>query len=199
MARYTTLACEAESEIEILRSRFIASGREVTTVAEAESFLQQIRARYPDATHHCYAFKVAGPPVVDRFSDDGEPSGTAGKPIYIVLEHHLHNAIIVVTRYFGGTKLGKGGLVKAYTEAAKALLDTAGTLEREPEVLLALSYPYALEGSLAHFCQELGLRPELTYAEQVYAHWSVPESRLERVCQRLEEWTVQGLTFEPKV
>jgi putative IMPACT (imprinted ancient) family translation regulator len=71
-------------------------------------------------------FAWRAPPVVDRFSDDGEPSGTAGKPILTVLEHKVYNAIVVVTRYFGGTKLGTGGLVKAYTQATQALLEAAG-------------------------------------------------------------------------
>lgn len=195
MSIYTTLAQEAETEIEVLRSRFIASGREVISAIEAEAFLAQIRKRYPDATHHCFAFKVAGPPVVDRFSDDGEPSGTAGKPIYTVLEHHVHNAIIVVTRYFGGTKLGKGGLVKAYTEAAKALLEVAGSVEREHEIWLQLDYAYTLGGSLEHFFQSLDLKPELEYSDQIRCLLPVPESQWEQVIARFEDWVGQGLTW----
>lgn len=195
MSTYTTLAREAETEIDVLRSRFIASGREVASVDEAEAFLRQIRERYPDATHHCYAFKVAGPPVVDRFSDDGEPAGTAGKPIYTVLEHHVHNAIFVVTRYFGGTKLGKGGLVKAYTEAAKALLETAGTVEREPEVLVKITYPYALSGALEHFLQREGLSPQLEYSAEIDCRVAVPLSRWPQIQEHLQDWVGQGLSW----
>jgi len=196
MSIYTTLAQEAETEIEILRSRFIVSGKEVLTATEAEAFLNEIRKRYPDASHHCYAFKVAGPPVVDRFSDDGEPSGTAGKPIYTVLEHHIHNAIIVVTRYFGGTKLGKGGLVKAYTEAAKALLETAGLIEREPEIVLQINYAYTLGGSLEHFFQGEDLKPELDYSHQISCRLPVPISRLDEITMHLDDWAGQGLNWK---
>jgi uncharacterized YigZ family protein len=190
---YRTLAGPGESEIVILNSRFIASGNEVHTVEAAEAFLRQIQARYPDATHHCYAFKVNGPPVVDRFSDAGEPNGTAGRPILTVLEHHLSNAIIVVTRYFGGTKLGKGGLVKAYTQAAQALIAAVGVAEREPETSLLLSYPYTLAGALEHFYRHQGLSAEMTYGEAITAQLLVPVSKIENVTTALNEWQHQGL------
>ncbi|PIQ26560.1 hypothetical protein COW36_01660 [bacterium (Candidatus Blackallbacteria) CG17_big_fil_post_rev_8_21_14_2_50_48_46] len=183
--RYTTLAREAETEIIILKSRFIASGCEVQTVEAAEAFLHKTRERWPDATHHCYAFRVGGPPLVDRYSDDGEPSGTAGKPIMTVLEHNLYNAILVVTRYFGGTKLGTGGLVKAYTQAAQALIETAGRLEKEPCLSLELHYPYALSGTIEYQLAQAGLKAEFTYSADVQAQVEVPLSQKEQLLAQL--------------
>lgn len=193
---WQTLASPGEAEIIVLNSRFIASGAEVRDLASAEAFLKQIQTCYPDATHHCYAFKVLGPPLVDRFSDDGEPNGTAGRPILTVLEHHLANAIIVVTRYYGGTKLGKGGLVKAYTEAAKALIEQVGTVAREAETALSLDYPYTLAPLLEHWYRQQGLHPTLAYAERVRASLSVPQSRLALIESELGEWGHQGLNLD---
>lgn len=190
--KYVTLAHEAEIEILVLKSRFIASGREVRSVEEAESFLAAVRTRYPDASHHCYAFRVAGPPVVDRFSDDGEPAGTAGRPILTVLEHHVYNAIVVVSRYFGGIKLGTGGLVKAYTQAAQRLLEAAGLSEKEPEVQIVLQYPYGLGGTVAYQLRQMGLSSECCYAEDVTCYLRVPLSRRQELKDRL---SLNGLTL----
>lgn len=196
MAIYRTLAHPGSAEVVILKSRFLADGCEVRTATEAEQFLKQIQARYPDATHHCYAFKVLGPPLVDRFSDDGEPNGTAGRPILTVLEHHLSNAIIVVTRYFGGTKLGTGGLVKAYTQAAKALIEAVGIAEREDCQNIAVHYPYSLAGHLEYWFRQQGFEPELNYAEQISTLLQVPESQLPAATSALEEWVHQGLSWQ---
>lgn len=196
MSAYITLAAAGEIEIVILKSRFIASGAAVQDAASAEAFLKQIQQKYTDAHHHCYAFKVKGPPLVDRFSDDGEPGGTAGRPILTVLEHSAHNAIIVVTRYFGGTKLGTGGLVKAYTQAAKALIDSVGLIEREPAIALSLEYPYALAGALEYWYKQHGFTPELSYTTQIRADLQIPVSRLPAAEASLQDWLHQGLSWQ---
>lgn len=195
MSRYYTLARSSTHEILILNSRFIAQGTEVQDVAAAEAFLKSVQARYPDAGHHCYAFRLAGPPGVERFSDDGEPSGTAGRPIYTVLMHHVQNAIIVVTRYFGGTKLGTGGLVKAYTQAAQELIAAAGVVEREPTTELLLCYPYALAGSLDHWLKGLELNAIREYGADISTEVQVPLRLLAGVKAQLHEWEVQGLSW----
>ncbi|MGV3523123.1 MAG: IMPACT family protein [Candidatus Sericytochromatia bacterium] len=195
MSRYYTLAGAHTHEILILNSRFIAQGAEIQDVAAAEAFLKSVQARYPDAGHHCYAFRVVGPPGVERFSDDGEPSGTAGRPIYTVLMHQLQNAIIVVTRYFGGTKLGTGGLVKAYTQAAQELIATTGIIEREPTTALLLCYPYTLAGSLDHWLKSLELRAEREYGAEISTEIQVPLRLLAAVTAQLNEWEIQGLSW----
>lgn len=174
---YLTLARSAESEITVLKSRFIASGREVCTPEAAEAFLAEIRQRYPEASHHCYAYCVLGPPTTNRCSDDGEPSGTAGRPILTVLEHRVSNAMVVVSRYFGGTKLGTGGLVKAYTQATQALLESAGLCQREATVKLQLVYSYPLHGLVEYQLQQQQLSAEFTYAETVTCQTCVPLSQ----------------------
>ena len=129
------------------------------------------------------------------FSDDGEPSGTAGKPIHTVLEHNVNNAMIVVIRYFGGTKLGKGGLVKAYTEAAQALLEEAGTLERVPQKAIQMTFPYSLNGSIQHWLNGHQLQTELQYAAEVSCEFNLPVSLLERFRQQANAWEQQGLKY----
>jgi uncharacterized YigZ family protein len=196
MSRYTTLAQAASTEIIILNSRFIALGQEVATVEAAEAFLKEVRQRYPDATHHCYAFKVQGPPVVDRFSDDGEPGGTAGRPILTVLEHRVTNAIAVIVRYYGGTKLGTGGLVKAYTQATQALLEAAGLAEREPLRQFKLNLPYSLLSTLEHHLRSLNLSLQTTYGAEIEATLDVPESLVTNLEATLDGWFAQGLRWQ---
>lgn len=107
-------------EIVEKKSRFIATVLPVSTEEEAISYIEQYKKKYWDARHNCYAFSVGIKQPVLRFSDDGEPSGTAGKPILeVITKEELHNVLVIVTRYFGGTLLGTGGLVRAYTQAAK--------------------------------------------------------------------------------
>ncbi|MBF2054625.1 MAG: YigZ family protein [Candidatus Sericytochromatia bacterium] len=196
MSVYQTLAQPATAEIEILHSRFIASGTAIDSPKAAESFLAEIRQQHPDANHHCYAFQLLDPPLSERFSDDGEPNGTAGRPILTVLSHQLSNTIIVVTRYFGGTKLGKGGLVKAYTQAAQALLTSAEKVTREPMSWLQLHYPYPLDGSLSHWLQQHQLTAEKDYSEAVSARVYVPTRLLPALQGQLQEWQGQGLRWE---
>lgn len=193
---YTTLAETAETEIVVLNSRFIAAGGPVSSLEAAEGFLAAVRQRYPDATHHCYAFKLLGPPRLERFSDDGEPNGTAGRPIHTVLDHQLSNAIIVVTRYFGGTKLGKGGLVKAYTQAAQALIAVAGTLQAEPCQALSFNYPYELGGKISYLLEQAGLSPQLTYSANISATVEIPDSQYAMLLKSLNDFSNQGLQLQ---
>jgi len=117
--RYPIPAQTVRTETTIKRSRFIATLGYANTVVAARTFIQQIRAEMPDATHHVYAFRIGyGGSVIEGLSDDGEPAGTAGKPVMAVIRGaDLGDVVIVVTRYFGGTKLGTGGLVRAYIGA----------------------------------------------------------------------------------
>lgn len=122
-----TFAQEGESRIEISRSVFIGNSKEVSSAGEAEEFVSSIRAKYPDARHVCYAWRTSGDTFMQKYSDDGEPSGTGGMPILNVLtKKDITNAVITVTRYFGGILLGKGGLVRAYTEAASKAAEESG-------------------------------------------------------------------------
>ena len=131
--RYPIPAGEAGHEIAVLRSRFLANAAPAASVDGARVFIQVIRDRHPDATHHCWAFLVGPPGSSDRvgMSDDGEPHGTAGRPLLHALSHaNVGDIVVVVTRWFGGTKLGTGGLVRAYSDAVRGLLERLPTVER---------------------------------------------------------------------
>lgn len=128
---YFTIRVPSRHEIKIKGSRFISESEVVASVEEAQKALERIRKREFAATHHCYAHRVG---LFDqmrfKYSDDGEPSGTAGRPIYdVICGHKLTDTLVVITRYFGGTKLGTGGLVKAYCAAAKQVIEKSGIRE----------------------------------------------------------------------
>ena len=129
MEEYLTVKDAAEVETVIERSRFITSVKRVESEEDARSFVESVRKRYPDATHNCYAY-IAARGVYSRYSDDGEPSGTAGPPIFDVIKNNkLLDTAIVVTRYFGGVKLGTGGLTRAYGGCAAQGVKTCGIVE----------------------------------------------------------------------
>lgn len=130
--RYRTVTSLAKIELEEKKSRFIAVCRPLSTEAEATAFVGAIRQDYPDATHHVYAWILGGDTNLQRYSDDGEPQGTAGIPVLDALRKNgIDQAGIVVTRYFGGTMLGAGGLVRAYGKAAAQAMKAAGPVDMQ--------------------------------------------------------------------
>ena len=136
------------------KSRFIANVRKVQSEEEAVAFIEEMKKRYYDARHNCSAFVIGTRGELTRCSDDGEPSKTAGMPILEVLRHSgVEDAIIVVTRYFGGTLLGTGGLVRAYTEGAKAALEAAEILTYKQCVDLNITVDYSLYDKITNLCQ----------------------------------------------
>lgn len=132
------------TEIIVTKSRFITSIAPVFTVDEAKAYLQQIRSEMPDASHHVYAYRIGhGKSVIESMSDAGEPSGTAGPPVLAVLRgSDIGDIIVIVTRYFGGTLLGTGGLVRAYGDAAREGLDALKTELKIAKTLLGIETPY---------------------------------------------------------
>lgn len=130
LKKYKTILREAQAEIVEKKSRFIATVRPVRTEEEARAFLEEMKKKYWNATHNVFAYQIGERDELQRFSDDGEPQGTAGMPVLSVLKgEEVKNTAIVVTRYFGGTLLGTGGLVRAYGKAAKEGLLAAGIAE----------------------------------------------------------------------
>ncbi|MFG1637107.1 IMPACT family protein [Pseudonocardia alni] len=152
------IARDGSAETEIARSRFVCTVARVADVGAAQDVIDRVRRAGPDATHHCTALRIGDPGTGDltaRSSDDGEPSGTAGVPMLEVLTRRgLTDVVAVVSRWFGGTKLGAGGLVRAYSGALTAALDTVGELRRvrHRELLLAVGHDRAgrLEHDLRH-------------------------------------------------
>lgn len=145
LERYSTVRQYGAEEIVIKKSRFIGHARPVESEAEAVAFIDELKKKYWDATHNCSAYVVGERDEYQKALDDGEPSGTAGKPILEVIKHRgLKNVAVVVTRYFGGIMLGAGGLVRAYTDGAVAGVDAAGTIVKvlHREVIVDVDYTW---------------------------------------------------------
>jgi uncharacterized YigZ family protein len=144
MTRYRIPARQARAEIQVLNSRFIATVAPVFSVEDARTFVDLMRREFADATHNVPAYLIGhGTSVIAHCSDDGEPSGTAGRPALAVLQGSgLGDAAVVVTRYFGGTKLGTGGLVRAYGDAVRAVLPELPLAEKMPTHTVRIELPY---------------------------------------------------------
>jgi uncharacterized YigZ family protein len=169
-------------EIEVKRSRFIAYAQHIQSTADAKKFIQHLKDKYPDARHHCHAF-IGGAPNNSNlygFSDDGEPSGTAGMPIFTHLKHSgLGEVIIVVVRYFGGTKLGTGGLARAYGDAAKRVLQVLTKQEFIAMEPLYLTMSFALEARVRKEVQAIGGNvKEVAYGQEVTMTVEKPKQKL---------------------
>lgn len=152
------------------RSRFITYCEKVSSTEEFKTFLQRLKSQYPDARHFCYGFRIGPLTSAQRgFSDDGEPSGTAGMPILNVIDHSAFSDIaIIVVRYFGGTKLGTGGLARAYSEAAKQSLEQTTWQEYEAQQVIQLKCGFQQEHQVRYLINQLeGKILEVTYSESV--------------------------------
>lgn len=142
--RYPIPAAETRTEIKVKNSTFIATVAPVFSVEEAKAFIQRVKTEFADATHNVPAYQVGfGTAVLAHCSDDGEPSGTAGRPMLAVVQGSgIGDIAVVVTRYFGGTKLGTGGLVRAYSDAVKAVLAILPLAQKVPTYTVMMAFPY---------------------------------------------------------
>jgi len=180
-----TLAQNAEFQQTIQKSRFIARAAAVTTPEEALDFLA--KAREPEATHNCWAYKVG---QQYRFSDDGEPSGTAGRPILSVIEGQgLDGVMMVVTRYFGGVKLGAGGLIRAYGGVAAECLRQAPRRQVVPMLRVRIEAPFEYSNSLFHLVQGLSRASEEYTEHGLCMVLELEESSYEELKLRLHDAT----------
>ncbi len=149
MIRYSTICGEGQTELVIERSRFIGYAKPVETREEAEQFIREIKARHRDANHNVPAFVIGEKLQQQWASDDGEPQGTAGVPmLQMMVKEEITNVAVVVTRYFGGIKLGTGGLVRAYTNTAKGALEAAGIRQVKDQTVMVVSMDYTYLGKL---------------------------------------------------
>jgi len=156
MTQYPVPAKTVRIETTVVNSRFIATAGRAETAEGARQFIRSIREELPDATHHVYAFKIGyGGSVVEGMSDDGEPTGTSGPPILAVLRGaNIGDIVVVVTRYFGGTKLGTGGLVRAYSGAAKAILASLPVELKIDRAYIGVTVPYSFYERLRQLMAE---------------------------------------------
>lgn len=157
------------SEIVVKKSRFIATFAPVKTNEEAIEFIEQMKKKYWNATHNCYAYIIGEDMKLQRFSDDGEPQGTAGKPMLdVLISQNIHDTVVVVTRYFGGTLLGTGGLVRAYSQAVIDGLKQVILIEKLQGAELLIESDYNALGKLEYFLSANGIPKEnVDYAESV--------------------------------
>jgi uncharacterized YigZ family protein len=181
-------------EQEIKRSRFIATMGRAEDKAQALAFIERVRSEFPDASHHCWAY-VAGPPdnTLDiGLSDDGEPRGTAGRPMLNVLQFKdIGESVVVVTRYFGGTKLGAGGLVRAYSGSVQQGVDALSLIERIDYFTGRVIMSYAMENTIRHLLETLDLAVnEVTYDQDVALYIKAPASLKPPLEQAVQDQTM---------
>lgn len=191
MESYSTVLGYGTGEIVEKKSRFIAEVFPVTSEDQAMDELEKIKKKYWDARHHCWAYVIGRNPGSERMSDDGEPAGTAGKPILEVIRGRgLTDILVVVTRYFGGTLLGTGGLVRAYTSAASAGLDHTRRLEKIHGVILRIGTDYTDLGKIQYLLAQQGICVTGTeYSDRVVLHALVPDDGLSGIRKQLMEGT----------
>ncbi|WP_158855275.1 YigZ family protein [Halorhabdus sp. CUG00001] len=187
---YQTIAEPGRAEFVISGSEFIGHARPVETVQDAESFIEEVRDEYDDATHNVPAYRVRADPLREYESDDGEPSGSAGKPALNVLQgQELENIAIVVTRYFGGTELGVGGLVSAYSRAVKEAIEQTEVIEERPHEQLAITVEYDDSGTVRGILESEGVEFEAEYGEDVQFSVRVPTEESDDLCDRIASAT----------
>ncbi len=190
MTEYLVPTKAAQSELVEKRSRFISHLWPALSEEEARVWIEEMRKKYHDARHNCWCYRLKEGGV-ERYSDDGEPQGTAGQPMLNVFQREgIWNVCCVVTRYFGGVLLGAGGLVRAYTQGAKAALDLAGISVVRRWVEVALDCPYSLFERMKLEIEAVGgALGEVEYADQVSLHALLPEGTQELFFSRLTELT----------
>jgi len=180
---------QAVAEIEIKKSRFIAYATHITSREAGMVWLAEIKAQFPDARHHCWAYQIGNPNCATNagMGDDGEPSGTAGKPILNVLQHKkIGDVMICVVRYFGGIKLGAGGLTRAYGQAAQAVMEVLPTEQEVPKTQIQVVCEFAQEQSLRHWLSLVsGEIVSVDYQQKVTIQLQIPESELTAFSQTL--------------
>ncbi|MFB6139968.1 MAG: YigZ family protein [Halosimplex sp.] len=172
---YRTVAGRGEARFEVRGSEFVGHVAPARTVEAAKDFVDEVRAEYPDATHNVPAYRVRADPFREWASDDGEPSGSAGDPALNVLQQEeIENVVAVVTRYYGGTNLGVGGLARSYSRAVKDGLDAAGTTEERPHETGAITVDYDDSGTVRGILESEGVEFDADYAERVAFEVRVP-------------------------
>ena len=198
---FTTIAAESRYEPDKIKgSRFIASLAPVSDEAEATEFLERVGKEFADAGHHCYAWRLGREGKQFRSSDDGEPSGSAGRPILMQLEgHELTDLCCVVTRYFGGTKLGVGGLMRAYGGAAGQACDRADLKAVIVTQEFHIEHPYSVSGPVQGLLAAHSLEAtQASYGETVKFTVRVPLAECSEFLAELQERTAAGAKVVPR-
>lgn len=191
LEQYKTIYEGGEGEIIEKKSRFIATVRLVKTEEEALLFIEEMRKKYWNATHNCFAYVIGERCETARCSDDGEPSGTAGRPMLdVLMGEELHNTAVVVTRYFGGTLLGTGGLVRAYSKSVQEGLAQSRVITKYHGILLEVHTDYNGVGKLQYLFAQKGIPVmDSEYTDKVKMQVLLPVKRLEEIKKAVTEAT----------
>ncbi|MBU3571861.1 YigZ family protein [Priestia aryabhattai] len=191
LSQYYTVKQEGSHEITIQKSRFICHMKRVATEEEAQQFIQDIKKQHWNATHNCSAYLIGERDQFQKANDDGEPSGTAGVPMLEVLKKRgLKDTVVVVTRYFGGIKLGAGGLVRAYGKSVSEALNELGTVKRTLTAVMHTTVDYTWLGKLENELRSsVYLLKEIHYADMVEIETFVEEAQTEAFTEWMTELT----------
>ena len=191
LEEYLTLGGTGQDMVVIKRSKFIGAAAPAADEGEALAFIEKVKDEHKQATHNVYAYQIGEHNQLQRFSDDGEPSGTAGMPVLEVIKQmDLRNVVVVVTRYFGGTLLGAGGLVRAYTEGAKIGVLAAGVVKMVLHTRFEISVDYTFSGKLQNVVMQSPWRlDDIEYGAQVCFKVLAPPGEDLRVRETFTELT----------
>ncbi len=191
LSHYKTVYSGGEAEIIEKKSRFIATVKPVKTEEEAITFIEGLKKKYWNATHNCFAYVIGERFQIQRFSDDGEPSGTAGKPMLdVLIGEEIHDTAVVVTRYFGGTLLGTGGLVRAYQSSTKAGLNASTVITKKHGYKVSIQTDYAGLGKIQYILGQKGITIlNSEYTDKVVLEVLTPEAEVKQVVAEITEGT----------
>lgn len=185
---YTTLGKDGKAETEVHKSVFIGSAKHVTTEKEAIDFINLVRKEFSDANHNVYAYTLKNGNIT-RYSDDGEPQGTAGLPVLdYIRKTGFTDACVVVTRYFGGTLLGKGGLVRAYTDCARLCCENGGIVSFENYFTCEIRTDYSELEKIRYESKFFGvIEDDCEYSDKIVLKFAVKQAHYESLCARFAE------------
>lgn len=195
---YRTIFDYGEDDTIINKSRFIGYAMPINSEEEALAFIDKIKTNHRDATHNVYAYVFGKDSNIQRFSDDGEPSGTAGIPVLeVIKKENLRNVVVVVTRYFGGTKLGAGGLIRAYTRGAKIGLDSGNMVDMILHAKIKIRIDYTLYGKVENYLiNENYIVDESVFDDAVNVFVYIEDSKIEDFTKIITDLTNGNVIFE---
>ncbi|MDO5028386.1 MAG: YigZ family protein [Bacillota bacterium] len=193
---YRSILKNGQDQFEEKKSIFIGYSFPVENEDQALDLIAKIKEKHKDATHNCWAYVLGPKKMIQRFDDDGEPSGTAGLPILEVIKREdLTNIVLVVTRYFGGTLLGSGGLIRAYSKGAKIAIDAGQIVDMAPYKLMAYNYDYVHHGKIMNLIETQGYKLiEAIYTDKVEIHLLLAKKRVDNLSKSLLNITSGQLT-----
>lgn len=198
MRDYQTVAMAADCQLTVRKSKFIAYVNQVIDEQAITNFLLEIKKQHPTATHHCYAYRLLGDVIKERYDDNKEPAKTAGLPILQVLTgYECYNLMVIVVRYYGGIKLGTGGLVKAYSEVAKQVLEKAGLVIRQVYHQVEFILDYRFNDSFSYLVeQEAVAIAEVIYTDKVTWQLYLKRNKVQEFIEKAMDLTIGQINYQ---